>query len=525
MRRIAFFLLLVSSSFQALAQNWKTVALGDTAYYLGDGSLRNLRVMWVDSVVALSSGDSQFCFYKAIRPNDTFQQCMDYQAPSWLGRAMYRTADGMDLYINRHGDTIRVNTLANLGESWAFMRASDSLIFSASVVDQSTRIVNGALDSTKTLELAALYNGNPIANDHAGKQLTWSKNNGWLTTYDLYYFDSAYAEVLPFSSEPLIFYDSSLLFRLPKSFKDVNIRDSTPFERYIPGNYWIQVREHRSGLNLAVDYSIYTFDSVKYATLLPNGTKKVVFKSKKITIVPGAAPDITNAYTRVDTVQLPTSFMPIRDTALPFYNHFIGVPDSLTEESFSQIEESYSRFLADTFCDGSHFQYVWSTPNSYIHVVSDSCLAEAIPLAFSSQSCSISFLTGFGLLHYGCFEYDEIGAQRSTLTTAYARLGACEYGTLPDWETLGVTDMLSNSGSTRFGLYPNPANSHITIAHPNGHQSGICTIADLSGRVAILVSFSAGATTEIDVSNLPRGMYLITVATDLSRQTEKLVIQ
>ncbi len=72
-------------------------------------------------------------------------------------------------------------------------------------------------------------------------------------------------------------------------------------------------------------------------------------------------------------------------------------------------------------------------------------------------------------------------------------------------------------------IYPNPASSSVFIS-----GSGIrkVTIVDILGRGQVSQLFGGTALAQIDISRLPRGIYLVTVVSrDGRTETEKLIIE
>jgi hypothetical protein len=83
-----------------------------------------------------------------------------------------------------------------------------------------------------------------------------------------------------------------------------------------------------------------------------------------------------------------------------------------------------------------------------------------------------------------------------------------------------IQDPIFNSNTWR--IYPNPASTEVTIQSASRVQRAM--IRNLSGQVIRLVDFSGELNPKISVTNLPEGLYLITIDTESGIFNEKLVI-
>ncbi|GDX47822.1 hypothetical protein LBMAG25_06400 [Bacteroidota bacterium] len=82
--------------------------------------------------------------------------------------------------------------------------------------------------------------------------------------------------------------------------------------------------------------------------------------------------------------------------------------------------------------------------------------------------------------------------------------------------------LASLNGQNIFNLYPNPANSSITIeTGSNGKYT--FELTDALGRIVTTVEFN-NRTTTFNISNLPSGIYAASIVTDGKRITKKLVV-
>ena len=89
-----------------------------------------------------------------------------------------------------------------------------------------------------------------------------------------------------------------------------------------------------------------------------------------------------------------------------------------------------------------------------------------------------------------------------------------------EWHN-GIEEDGPSTGSGAFAIYPNPTHGILTIHHTAFiiHHSAF-KITNLMGQTVLTGSLNA-ETQQIDVSNLPQGMYFITFA----GETQKFVVR
>jgi hypothetical protein len=87
------------------------------------------------------------------------------------------------------------------------------------------------------------------------------------------------------------------------------------------------------------------------------------------------------------------------------------------------------------------------------------------------------------------------------------------------FSTTGVNELAT---AELFSMYPNPATSTLTVV--NSVDNGTVTIFDMSGRM-VHTQAIATETEQVDVADLPAGMYMVQVANSKFQHTELLVIE
>ncbi|PZF71713.1 Kelch repeat-containing protein [Taibaiella soli] len=151
----------------------------------------------------------------------------------------------------------------------------------------------------------------------------------------------------------------------------------------------------------------------------------------------------------------------------------------------------------------SHYEYdpvanIWTADSS-------------IPIKLSRQSAITVHDTMYMLGGNG---------NNATATTNYASGVVYAYTPLP--VSTAVNTVVAEK---LMSFYPNPATNqvNITLEANSGASENTVLLRDYSGKMIIAQNF-AGNTVSINTSNIPSGIYLLTVANGSSATTEKLVI-
>lgn len=90
-----------------------------------------------------------------------------------------------------------------------------------------------------------------------------------------------------------------------------------------------------------------------------------------------------------------------------------------------------------------------------------------------------------------------------------------------DYAGLSVNETAKNK--LEVSLYPNPASENIFVSLNSNVKQAQVTISNLSGKA--LISTKITADDKVDVSSLPMGMYLLTIATNNGNETVKFIKQ
>ena len=88
--------------------------------------------------------------------------------------------------------------------------------------------------------------------------------------------------------------------------------------------------------------------------------------------------------------------------------------------------------------------------------------------------------------------------------------------------TANGSSSLQEVNAREFALYPNPAKSFVNLEFETLQENTLLQILDINGRRVRTVDLKAGIETlRIDVSDLPKGVYTITIG----NTTKKLIVE
>ena len=83
---------------------------------------------------------------------------------------------------------------------------------------------------------------------------------------------------------------------------------------------------------------------------------------------------------------------------------------------------------------------------------------------------------------------------------------------------------LSNNTIEGFSIYPNPVNNNTFTITSNSNSKKAFAVFNLLGKQVLSSSFS-GVKSDVDVSTISSGMYILKVTEDGKTATKKLVIK
>jgi hypothetical protein len=77
-------------------------------------------------------------------------------------------------------------------------------------------------------------------------------------------------------------------------------------------------------------------------------------------------------------------------------------------------------------------------------------------------------------------------------------------------------------------VFPNPASEVVNVTFVNTEKNSTISVYDLTGKELLSKNILSGnglSQQELDVSHLSRGTYILTLTSDNSRKTQKIIIQ
>lgn len=144
------------------------------------------------------------------------------------------------------------------------------------------------------------------------------------------------------------------------------------------------------------------------------------------------------------------------------------------------------------------------------------------PTGGSWSSTGVISINASGIVTTG----NTLGA--CSVTYAYTNSNGCMSNrtianTVINCGSKGVGSQIAVTNE-QFTVYPNPAKSVINIRVDKLTSNGSIVITDLYGKQVKKLSLSIGNNT-VDVSNLAKGMYLVSMITESGKQTQKIVVE
>jgi len=183
-------LLLCVIPFIPSAQNYQNICSPGTTFF--QDSTLHLKAFRRDSVAPQGNGDTIFFSYLAIRDtSDGYNDCKDIANGDILGRKIYKKHDGWIFFFNEYTDSIRINSQADLNETWNFF----DLPFIGYIQAKVTSIINdsilGTTDQVKVITFQAKDQGNNnIPHFLNQKTIKLSQHYGFSRMLDVYYVPS-----------------------------------------------------------------------------------------------------------------------------------------------------------------------------------------------------------------------------------------------------------------------------------------------------------------------------------------------
>jgi hypothetical protein len=94
------------------------------------------------------------------------------------------------------------------------------------------------------------------------------------------------------------------------------------------------------------------------------------------------------------------------------------------------------------------------------------------------------------------------------------------------WEISFPKEVVTGQEPPRnaFSVYPNPIRGRMQIEGPATQQNVQMTVTDITGRALIREKRAVNGKTELDVSRLPAGAYMLRVETQQQQTTTRFIV-
>lgn len=484
-RMVMFFCLL---PFLSHAQNWRCFSAGDTVLFssiCSDTTFEGIiRPVAFDSVQVFGS-DTVFFLYPSVRLNgagvlDTLH------GDTWIGKRYIQSQNGWDRFMNRFGDTIHINTLADLGSSWT-MYDSAGFNFQATVLSTAIDTIEGVTDSVKVISFQAYQNSNTMSNHYNSFQIILSKEHGVQKMIEVYGFPwNDTTNLLGFGSEKQNL-DAALSFeRVPDSLYHLKYTFENNVERYVPGNEW-QYRTHVQSPYDSV-YWMY-HDSIMSVSNWGADSLEVVFYQHKYS----QDYNFKNHYE--DTL---TSIIPKYEwKSNSYYNNRLDLA-ALEFEGKKSNDHYYSTGMSASFMPSRYLRLRWMNqkPAVFYNIIQED-LGDKIYMKGL-------IWTNFGWFNsIGFFANSSQSGRKSYYI--YIKLGPTTLGTEINFRVLNTQDFQEDDNKNNW-LFPNPATTFLQLNEVVQRECNVLRFYTMDGNLVLTKTPKYG---HLDISELDSGVYAV----------------
>jgi hypothetical protein len=442
------------------SQEYQTV-YSDRIVSFGNDS-REVRSLRIDSV----HYEMDSVFYTNSNIQQLDYNCFNARGASWIGEKIIVQDNGYNLYFNHALDTIKINTNAQLNQSWKAYELTDSLLITASITDHNTIEFLGQVDSVKTITFKVFDKLNtPIAHELNNISILLSKNYGWIKTLEFYHFPEIKVRTLIGSSKPAL--------------GIVNLT-------------WLDVHDYQVGDEIHVLSETTT--SIDINNVLRNSHSTIYNYLKRENYADSVVYEIDVMESRVKhwlvTDSIVSSFT--RDTIIQVYTPD-SIFDKLPGEPIINVSESGQE--ASTYVMYYSNRSEKLPPIHYLEFQSDSCWM--FPIYDGCFFSSLRYIQGLGGPYSQCESL--LGFSKRELI--YYKKGDETWGT-----PLLITGIPQNNPTTQVNIYPNPSQGFLSITH-NFSEPLIIELIDISGKILMTERLTASQLV-LNISHLDKGIYL-----------------
>ncbi len=462
-------LILFTATLAAQAQSWAPFYPNDTSYYLDAGG-KMFGLATVDSIVV--SNTVQYKVYRTLEYdsscfNDRYN--INTNKPIWAGAEIHKATNGIYHFFNNNLDTIIIQSLASVGDSWRFYTKNPSEYIEATITGIDTTTVLGGIDSVKTIRLTATITGDTTLSQWDGMELQLSKSNGLVSMPQMLSFPANNRVVTQTQIKPL-------------KYSEVY--------NYNIGDYFQVKREYNTFGGTFVTVTLKTvLDKV-----VTNGGNTVTYTFLSETQPRFNIDTIVTTYNNFNDYigsALPNNAEETGDVNLPLLKAdmalYTGPEVALQGKRTTQLWETQFYVQASDTC-WNWEQIIYDGGEPPIHF---ECLGPLI-----RYSSGVDGITNETLVYYNL-----CGQQGGSKLI------------------LGVEEL----PETQIKIHPNPANDVVEINNTSPTRYAI-NLVNLQGQLLQTSASEPASNTQLDVSLLPLGMYIIQLNDGARTYFKKVVV-
>ena len=503
MRQFLLLTLFIGLIMPAYSQNYQTVNSSEVKLLKGNDSV--IRGYRIDSL-KIQDGDtllypSRTIQYIGDQPVQAFE-CYDVEGSSMFGDYVRIMPNGTNLFFNQNGDTIRLETQAQAGDTWEIWSGIDWLdnefAIYGEMLETELQDIFGVADSVRSIRLNAYDNEMNLVesfqfNDYL---ISISKNYGLLTAFNFYAFPNLREDYFGYFTRHYTLYGIESQGLGKSNLTTFGIFDFQPgdiihYERmqmYTGNGFKQQVKEEYTS---RVEYN---GDSIIYGV---NVDIKMFNHSNN-----GA--DISISFSNYQTTR--------RIIPLSYLDKLPGLPHGIFTEPQPQY---YSIVMAEgAFTEKRDLQMAQPGGTLYYDEYQD-CYVQGIDGLCGAGEPNI-YRRGLGGPYYNCDWYVDLNHK----TLVYFLKDSAEWGTPLDF-TVSLTDI---QNQVSFDVFPNPATDKVNVKLYDAILPSSVEIVDISGRTVFTKSVDA-AVTQLDISQLQSGIYFVRIPFSGNKSVRKLIVQ
>jgi hypothetical protein len=433
----------------------------------------------------INGSDTVFYHYSVIDWTNGGPCPLNGKDSSFVNTQSIRNAAGNDIFFNMKNDSIYLIGSSTLGTEWIMFRYGNGDVLKATVTSIDWLPVLGVNDSVKTIMISAEDNsGNEISHLFNGKIFKIGKTSGLVSGYSFFHLptDTLAFNLVGIENPPAGLSGSVLS---PEKIFDYNEGDR--FD-YIGGAVtWPTYQLHYYITKKILSKSVSSNgDTITY------GTEIQYF---------GETLDFGN-YTSISQTTTADEVIVLSD-----YKYLYSRPSEVFD-----LAGNGAGFLTLTKSIYDSTATAITVDPDYMHD-NDDCLqiivATILPLNRYAAGLGRPYMYG-GEMNSNIYD-----------TLVYYNKNGVEWGDSINWLTLGLDD---KQPSVNVAIFPNPSASVIHVNGNFGAASAECTLINSLGVSVKAKEIShSNQSMELDVSDLPAGIYMVKIRQNNATFTGKLI--